>query len=136
MRQSEHKITLHEVLAALPDNSLDWRMLWLHASGTDWLGRASIVDLEEEVRGEPMGIPVAWPALKSFAAGLTDLHDVLLAAAPLNLALEASEIRAEDYRSAYIVIEGFDDGQWTIGSSDDGVLGGLPKSWNIRDVHS
>jgi hypothetical protein len=43
--------------------------------------------------------------------------------------LRASEIRAGDYRSASVVIEGVDDGIWVIGSSDESILDGLPKSW-------
>jgi hypothetical protein len=132
MWQDSRKIALREVLAAVPENGLDWRMLGLDASGTDWLGRASIGELEEAVREDPMGIPMTWSELKSFASALTDLHDVLLAAAAPNLTLSASEIRAEDYRSASIVIEGIDDGTWVIGSSDEGILGALPKSWNVR----
>jgi hypothetical protein len=65
-----------------PENNLDWRLLWLYASGTEWLGRASIGELEEDVREDPMDIPLAWSEMKSFASRLTDLHDVLLAAAP------------------------------------------------------
>jgi len=136
MWQGSHKIALQEILAAVPENSLAWRMLWLYASGTNWLGRASIGELEENVRDDPMGIPLTWPELQSFAAGLSDLHDVLLATAPPNLTLRASEIRAEDYRSACIVIEGFDDRSWTIGSSDEGILRDLPREWSIRDVRS
>ena len=136
MWRDSHKITLSEVLDAIPENTLDWRMLWLYASGSEWLGRASIGELEEDVREDPLGIPLAWPELKSFASRLTDLHDVILAVALPHSVLKASEIRAEEYRSAHIVIEGIDDGLWMIGSSDERILGGLPKSWNIRDVRS
>jgi hypothetical protein len=129
MWQGSHKITLGEVLAAVPENRLGWRMLWLSAAGTDWLGRASIGELAEDVREDPMGIPLAWSELKSFASGLTDLHDVILAAAPPKLDLNVSEIRAEDYRSASIVIEGVDSSIWIIGSSDESILSGLSKSW-------
>jgi hypothetical protein len=136
MWQGSHKIALREVLEVLPENSLDWRMLWLYASGAEWLGRASIGELEDDIREGPMGIPLTWSKLKSFASGLTDLHDVILAVALPNSVLKASEIRAEDYRSAHIVIEGVDGGLWIMGSSDERILGGLPKSWNIRDVRS
>ncbi len=136
MWQGSHKIALREVLEAIPENSLDWRMLWLYASGAEWLGRASIGELEDDVREDPMGIPLAWSELKSFASGLADLHDVILAVALPNAVLKAAEIRAEDYRAARIVIEGRDDGWWLIGSSDERILGRLPKSWNIREVSS
>src|SRR4051794_24953371 len=106
MWQGSRKIALREILEVIPENSLDWQMLWLYASGAKWLGRASIGELEDDVREDPMGIPLTWSELKSFASGLTDLHDLILAVALPNSVLKASEIRVEDYRSAHIVIEG------------------------------
>jgi hypothetical protein len=131
MWRGPHKIALSEVLEAIPENTMDWRLLFLHAVGAEWLGRASIGDLEEDVREAPMGIAMTWSGLKSFAAKLTDLHDCLLAAAPPNRTLRAPEVRAEDYSSAYVVVEGFDDTTWTIGSADERILDALPSGFGV-----
>jgi hypothetical protein len=122
MWQGSHKVALREILEFVPDNGLEWRLLFLYASGSEWLGHASIGDLEEHVRGTPAGIAFSWAGLKSFASGLTDLHDCLVAAAPTNVTLRASEVRAQDYSSASIVIEGFDDRDWAIGAADEAML--------------
>jgi hypothetical protein len=119
-REKAEDVTMHDVLALLPDNDLLWRILDLKAIG-EAPGGASMQAFEKSIRVGPEGYRSTWKDLLKFSLAMEQTWDCLIVATDPGVAIKKDTIEEDGFPNCHYTIDAFDSG-WTIGAGSETIL--------------
>jgi hypothetical protein len=120
-REKAESVTMHEVLALLPDNDLLWRILFLKAIGKAPRG-ASMQDFEDAIGVGPEGYRLTWGDLLKLSLAMRETWDCLIVATDPGVAIKKDTIEDDGFPNCRYVVDAFDSGTWTVGAESQEIL--------------
>jgi hypothetical protein len=105
-------INLRQVLAALPHNAWEWRMLDFYGMGRP-PGRGTMEEFEDQA-ATPGGYLFSWAGLLSFAAHLQQAFDCVLVAVDPGCPVDPDSLARDEFAACRVVVEAVDSGEWIL----------------------
>jgi hypothetical protein len=113
--KNQSSLPLREILKTIDGENYDWTINSLYAAGK-LPGDRTMLQLEDEIRACPNGLPVSWDFLTSFADHVEDIYDLLLFAKRKDR-LDVAAMKRRPSDDISLSVELFDSTFWLLKTS-------------------
>lgn len=120
-RADRTRIQLADLLAQIPDNDWTWQVIEFDGVG-QMPNNESLLEFQQRVRGQPLGLVISWSELTRFAQGIEYTIDCLIVAVSRGKQLNLDKVMADEFDGCEVAVRAIDSAEWIIFSSNNEIF--------------